>query len=103
MRRAATPYLALLLIALVVTPSSAYGSLKQPSAVGVLRAQNNKLAQQNMIFRCGNEAAKQSMTQYACTIKNNEMTGRGRLLFGVAGAFCKAARAAACRAARAAV
>ena len=63
MRRAATPYLALLLIALVVTPSSAYGSLKQPSAVGVLRAQNNKLAQQNMIFRCGNEAAKQSMTQ----------------------------------------
>ena len=63
MRRAATPYLALLLIALVVAPSSAYGSVKQPSAVGVLRAQNNKLAQQNMIFRCGNEAAKQSMIQ----------------------------------------
>ena len=64
MRRAATPYLALLLIALVVTPSSAYGNFKPPSAVGdSVRAQNNKRAQQNMISQCSNETAKQSMTQ----------------------------------------
>ena len=64
MRRDATPYLALFFIALVVTPSSAYGNFKPPSAVGdSVRAQNNKRAQQNMISQCSNETAKQSMTQ----------------------------------------
>ena len=59
-------YPALFLIALVVTlPSAAaYGGFNSHIPVGdSARAQNNKLAQQAIIARCGNEPSKQAMTQ----------------------------------------
>ena len=66
MRKSNCSYLALFLIALVVTPPSAtaYGGFKPPVPVGdSARAQNNKHAQEAIIKRCGNEPSKQAMAQ----------------------------------------
>ena len=66
MRKSKSRYLALFLVALVLTPPSAtaYGGFNSHVTVGdSARAQNNKHAQEAIIKRCGNEVSKEAMTQ----------------------------------------